>query len=152
MSDLNTNILTSFSTPFWLQFVRLTLQCSNQLDGCIIASRWTSWICIACDFFNLREKIPCPMSRGISSKSLALQGGGSWSGRSSTSRGRSCCSSTSRVRALGAPSAASFFAAESQVARGSLKVVGSPLCRSPCCNQSGDHDCDREYVMPDIHG
>ena len=63
-----------------------------------------------------------------------------------------CCSSTSRVRALGAPLAASFVAAESQVARGSLKVVGSPLCMLPCCNQSGDHDCDREYVMPDILG
>ena len=55
------------------------------------------------------------------------------------------------MRALGAPWAASFVAAESPVARGSLKVVGSPLCRSPCCNQSGDHDSDREYVMPDIH-
>ena len=56
------------------------------------------------------------------------------------------------MRALGAPLAVSFVAAESQVARGSLKVVGSPLCMLPCCNQSGDHDCDREYVMPDIHG
>ena len=56
------------------------------------------------------------------------------------------------MRALEAPWAASFFAAESPVARGSLKVVGSPLCRSPCCNESGDDDCDREYVMPDIHG
>ena len=56
------------------------------------------------------------------------------------------------MRALGAPSAASFVAAESPVARGSLKVVGSPLCMLPCCNKSGDHDCDREYVMPDIHG
>ena len=50
------------------------------------------------------------------------------------------------MRALGAPWAASFVAAESQVGRGSLKGVGSPLCRLPCCNQSGDHDCDREYM------